>query len=76
MSSFPPTGKEWMEGKTAATVRFVEEAEAALETRADLDEGEVYQLQTHVEMLKEGQTALVEFETLDDWLERLRDHYP
>ena len=79
MSSFganPPPDKAWQIGKTAATIDFVSAAEDALATSSDLTEVEAYQLRTHVEMLKEGQTALEEFETVDEWLDRLRDHYP
>ncbi|HTK60328.1 MAG TPA: hypothetical protein VL283_03960 [Candidatus Baltobacteraceae bacterium] len=65
-----------MEGKTAATVKFVRDAEAVIASMTDITEGEAYTLRTTVEMMKEGQTSLEEFETVDEWLERLRDHYP
>jgi len=74
--ALPPTPHAWQIDKTAATIAFVKEAEAAFTTRSDLTETEAYQLRTHVEMLKEGQTSLIEFETVDEWLDRLRDHYP
>lgn len=72
MSSFPPPGQEWMEGKTAATVRFVMQAEAALEARAAEDA----KLRAAVARMKSGEESLTEFENVDDWLERLRDHHP
>ena len=74
--AFPPPGKEWMIGKTLASVRFVDEAEAALATRDDIDEREKYVLRTLVQAMKDGQAILQDFESVDDWLERLRDHYP
>ena len=72
MSSFPPPGQEWMEGKTAATVRFVLQAEAALAARAAEDE----KLKATIERMKRGEESLLEFETVEGWLERLRDHHP
>ncbi len=73
--ALPPPGLEWQEGKTAATIRFVNEAEAALD-RADLTDDEKYILRHTIEFMKRGDEALTDWETVDDWLERLRDHYP
>jgi len=79
MSSFgakPPAGQEWQIGKTAATIKFVLEAEVEMYQRPDMTNGEGYTLLMLVERLKNGEESLEEFETVDEWLERLRDHYP
>jgi hypothetical protein len=65
-----------MIGKTAATVKFVRDAEAVVAAGSDLTETETYQLGAKIERLKDGSESLEEFETVDDWLERLRDHHP
>lgn len=76
MSSFPPPGQEWQIGKTDATIKFVLEAEVEMYRRPDMTNGEGYTLLMLVERLKSGEESLLEEETVDDWLERLRDHYP
>ena len=50
--SLPPRGKEWQAGKTAATIRFVDEAEAALEARDDIEDREKHVLRTLVQAMK------------------------
>ena len=74
--AMPPPGLEWQIGKTAAAIDFVNEAESAFLTRTDLTEREAQALRTYVRMLKDGHASLNERETLDGWLERLRDHHP
>ncbi len=79
MSSFgshPPPGKEWQIDKTAATLDFIRRAEQALATQADLEPDEKYKLEAKIERLKDGSESLDDGETLDGWLDRLRDHYP
>lgn len=78
MSSFganPPPGMEWRIGKTAATIVFVQEAEIAL-LNLELTSAEAYQLQAKIDRMKSGDESLDEEQAVDDWLERLRDHYP
>jgi len=65
-----------MDGKNPATVRFVQDAEHALNARSDIDENEKYALRAKIERLKADEESCDETDTLDDWLERLRDHYP
>ena len=72
----PPPGQEWQKGKTAATIAFVGEAEQALATRQDMEEHEKRTLRTMVQALKDGQAVLQDPETVDAWLEKLRDHHP
>lgn len=72
----PPPGQEWQTGKTAATIKFVLEAEVEMYRRPDMTNGEGYVLLQLVERLKSGEESLDEEETVDQWLERLRDHYP
>ena len=72
----PPPGQEWQIGKTAATIKFVLEAEVEMVRRPDMTNGEGYTLLMLVERLKSGEESLDEEESVDTWLERLRDHYP
>ncbi|HJV32742.1 MAG TPA: hypothetical protein VJ694_01825 [Patescibacteria group bacterium] len=76
MCPFPPLTKEWMDGKTQATVRFVLEAEHALSTGRPISADEGAMLRSTIERMKIGQESLETFEAVDDWLERLRDHHP
>ena len=75
MSAFPSAGQEWMKGKTTASVIFVIEAEIGL-LQLDLSENEKQQLRSKIDRLKSGEESLTDFEDIDDWLERLRDHHP
>jgi len=78
MGSFganPPPGMAWQIGKTAATIRFVNEAEASFLNR-DMTPTELYQLKAMIDRLKDGTEGLEDWDTVDTWLERLRDHYP
>jgi hypothetical protein len=74
--ALPPPEFAWQMGKTVATLDFVREAEQALATRTDLDDGERYQLQAAIDRMKEGSEEPRDDDTVDAWLERLRDHYP
>lgn len=72
----PPADKAWQLGKTAATIRFVDDAERALAGGTEMEEREKHVLRTLMQALKDGDAVLQDPETVDDWLERLRDHYP
>jgi hypothetical protein len=72
----PPPSLAWQIGKTAATIRFVLDAEDAMVRRPDLSNFEVYQLFRLTKRLKRGEESLTAFETVDEWLNRLRDHHP
>jgi hypothetical protein len=63
-------------GKTAASIQFINAAEAALATENDMNAAEQYQLKSRIEMLKDGTMSLLEEETVDEWLEQLRHHHP
>ena len=71
----PPPELAWQIGKTVATLDFVREAEQAL-AGTELEPDETYKLEAKIERLKDGSESLEDDETLDVWLERLRDHYP
>jgi hypothetical protein len=67
----------WQVGKTGPTVAFVKEAERRMTGRgSDLTSTEEYQLRAKIDRLKAGDESCDETDTVDDWLERLRDHYP
>lgn len=72
----PPPVLAWQVGKTAATIKFVKEAEVEMYRRPDMTNGEGYLLLKYVERLKGGEESLTDWQTVDDWLERLRDHHP
>ncbi len=61
----PPEGFEWQLGKTAATIRFVGEAESKLST---LDESLRFKLMNHVRKLKTGEEKFTKFTTIDEFL--------
>ena len=67
---------DWRKDKTAATIAFVEEAEVEMYRRPDMTNGEGYTLLLYVDLLRSGDASLKEPETVEAWLERLRDHYP
>jgi hypothetical protein len=75
--ALPSIDQAWQLGKTDATVTFVKEAEARLKARtSELTETEAYQLSAKIDRLKDGDESLDDSDTVDDWLDRLRDHYP
>ena len=74
--ALPPPDTAWQTGKTVATIDFVREAEKALSQRTDLDTHERHVLRTKIDMLKSGEESLGDAETIDRWLEALRDHHP
>lgn len=72
----PPPEHAWQIGKTAATIRFVHDANAFIEYGGPLSPQESRLLHATIERMKNGQEVLNDFETVEQWLERLRDHHP
>jgi hypothetical protein len=72
----PPPGAGWQIGKTAATIRFVNEAEVEMYHRPDMTNGEAFHLLKLVDRLKSGAESMTAFETVDEWLQRLRNRHP
>lgn len=72
----PPAGRGWQQGKTAASIQFVQEAEALLSGANDVTADERKLLEAQIDMLKNGAVSLDDFEAVNAWLERLRDHHP
>ncbi len=55
---------------------FVAEAQKALTDRTDLDEIERNLLQHQIKFIEAGTVCLTGPDTVDQWLERYRNHYP
>jgi hypothetical protein len=70
-----PPDMKWQNGKTVATIAFVNEAEAMMLV-AELNDAERRQLQARIWRLKRGDETLTESETFAEWLAQLRDHHP
>ena len=62
MGAFAPPGCEWQNGKTAPTIRFVNEASVYLsqETNSELTE--------YIEKLKSGEEVLTNWLTVEEYL--------
>lgn len=55
---------------------YVASVRRALATRDDLTAHEAHVLETEVAMIEAGNAGLTEPQTVEDRLQRLRDHYP
>jgi hypothetical protein len=62
-----PPHLQWTMGKTAATIRFVKDAEGTIDKNEFLGERERTQLRSRIAALKSGDKA-DDFETVDSWL--------
>ncbi len=71
-----PNKAAWHDGKTVGSIRFVQNAEAALAEENDMSDAERRLLIVRIEMLKRGALRLDDEETVDEWLEQLRHHRP
>ncbi len=71
-----PDKAAWHAGKTAGSIRFVQDAEAALDAENDMSDAERRLLIVRIEMLKRGALRLDDEETVDECLEQLRHHRP
>lgn len=71
-----PIDIRWQRGKTDAVIRFVGDAEKALHSENDFTEEEITLLKATVTRMKDGTESITEFQTVEDWLETLRNHYP
>ena len=67
--ALPPPGFEWQIGKTAASITFVGDAEAFLETC--LDAKKVDLLRQAIDKIKDGSLVLENWLTVDDYLNQL-----
>ncbi len=64
----PPDEHKWESGKTAATVRFVRQAEDLLQRQTALDAPTRKKLKDKIKKLKEGHEVLTEWLTVEDFL--------
>ena len=62
-----PPGLEWQEGKTAASIAFVKEAEKYLRTNPQDED----KLRPYVNMIKDGEIVLTEWLSLKEELKKL-----
>lgn len=70
----PPQQSGWQVGKTAASIAFVNEAEAG--GPFAMSDREWQLLDAMVKRLKNGSESLTDFQTVSNWLDRLQNHYP
>jgi len=68
----------WAEQRSkSATQSFIQHAEELLaKTDSDLTEDERYKLVATVDRMRAGEESVGTADTVDGWLERLRDHFP
>ncbi len=67
MGAMAPPGFEWQEGKTAATIRFVNEAEAYLMAQPKVSP--IRALEAYVKNLKNGTEVLNEWLTVKEFMD-------
>lgn len=69
MGALPPRGQEWTLGKTAATIRFVEDAEELLQS-GNLNNNERGLLTDAIAQAKTGTLSFSEWTTPKEYLAR------
>ena len=66
--ALPPPGMEWQIGKTAASIRFVNDTERFLETYRDTDKAEL--LREAVRQVKNGELELSNWLSPEEYLDQ------
>lgn len=66
--ALPPPGMEWQIGKTAASIRFVNDTERFLETCQDTDKAEL--LRGVVRRIKNGELVLSNWLSPEEYLDQ------
>ena len=72
LGALAPPGMEWQIGKTAASIRFVQDAEAAIEG-GEFEPFENAALQAEIDAIKRGDHALSDWLSVDEFLATRHD---